>query len=441
LIAKGPHRAIYLILVSFLLALPISPSFAANLRQVFLHTLTTNPDLSNAHANKRAAGYALRRAYAGHLPTLDIRVGAGPERSNNPTTRTTLGGGRGRTLFLREGRIVAAQPLYTGGRVSAEISQAHANFSGENHQMLATRERVALDTTLAYIDLLRYRRLYALARQNVSKHLSTLTKVRIRSRSGAGRRVDTELAISRLARARTRVIEIQRQAQAVQAKYKEVTGLAIPLRLRYPSFITSSQIPENLDTAGKFALKNNPALKANSNDVFAARKQIDIAKAAYFPQLNAEVIGEHNYDLDGLPGKNQALSAQLVVSYNIFNGGADQATVREARQKLAASQAERSSAQRQVLQELKTHWSALNASRAKIVRLSHYVRASRLVVKDYITQFTLGKRALFNVLDAETELFNAQTALTNAQFDMLTETSKILADMGILATTMLVSIK
>jgi outer membrane protein, adhesin transport system len=435
---KGYLRTICLFFTAFLIGAPLQFSDAANLQQVFLKTLRTNPDMHSAHANRLASEQALRRAKAGHFPTLDLRLGAGPEYSNNPTTRAVLGGDKGRTLFARESQVVAAQPIITGGKVSAEIAQARADLSSQDYELLATREQVALDTSLAYIDLLRYRRLYALARKNVSNHLRTLRKVRLRYRRGAGRRVDTELAISRLARARTQVIEVQREAQAVQARFKQVTGLSIPLRLAFPSFINMVKLPKTLTIADGLALKTNFSLSAKQNDAVSAGEKIHIAKSAFYPTIRAELLAQNDYETDGLLGKNQVFGGQLVLSYNLFNGGADQASVREAQQQYVASRADHSSAQRQVLQSLKTNWAALNAARAKIIRLSHYVRATRLVVKDYITQFTLGKRELFNVLDEETELFNAQTALANAQFDMLTETCRILADLSLLSDAMLV---
>ena len=69
----------------------------ASLEETVQHALTTNPDILQAAANRRALDNELNQANGLYLPQIDFKAAVGPEWSNNSTTRAR--GGRGTNNF------------------------------------------------------------------------------------------------------------------------------------------------------------------------------------------------------------------------------------------------------------------------------------------------------------------------------------------------------
>lgn len=81
--------------------------------------------------------------------------------------------------------------------------------------------------------------------------------------------------------------------------------LAFILISYLPPILASEKKPISVDYAMHLAEKNSPLLSAAQFREIAARKSIDIARAAYFPTLNAEAI-----DSTGFPGSCNALGIE-----------------------------------------------------------------------------------------------------------------------------------
>ena len=62
---------------------------AQSLQETVRGALESNPEVDIVKTNRRAIDQELRQARAGYLPSLDLRGAAGPEWSDNNTTRNT----------------------------------------------------------------------------------------------------------------------------------------------------------------------------------------------------------------------------------------------------------------------------------------------------------------------------------------------------------------
>lgn len=411
-----------------LVAKPASMS----LSNVLLHTLNTNPKLLAQRSQWQASLQVLKQAKADLLPSVDLLLAGGFERSNSPTLRSA--GSTDVDLFRQESDLSVSQTLYSGGARRHGIRQQRQLAGAARYLAIAQNEAVGLAATISYLNVLRQQQLQRLARVNVANHKMVLSKVQRRHDFGANHRGNVELAASRLILAQT-IITRTRQASAIAVNdFTAVTGEA-PRALRFT--ITAPYSPAaNVNILTQSAFLHNPTILKAKSDLAAAAAAVKVAKASYYPSFMLDVGAGYNRNIDGIRGKNDDLSALLVMNYNLYRGGADQARIRQAAAEEVAADNQLVARYRAVRQQIYDSVRTLQAEKVRIGQLRRYVRMSRRLVASYNKQFAVGKQSLFNVLDAYNQLYNAKVGLLNARYDNAIEYSKLLVGQGLLIKTL-----
>ena len=117
--------------------LPLVVPQPARLEDWIARAEAASPELRSANAQREAAREAVRRARAGHLPTLDAVAQVGRSESDNPT--------RVDTRYLH--KFIGVQlnvPIYQGGAVESQVRQALAELERIEGILDGTRQDLAL---------------------------------------------------------------------------------------------------------------------------------------------------------------------------------------------------------------------------------------------------------------------------------------------------------
>lgn len=406
---------------------------AQTLAEAVHSAIGRHPEVRAALSNLRAVSETIAQSRAGYLPSLDVNLAQGRERTDSPITRAA---GPPPTLTRSEAGITASQLLFDTGATSGDVARARARAQAAQAQLEITAEAVALRTVQAYYDVLRLRALIALAEGNVSAHERTLEQVARRSQSGVGRRSDERQTAARVALAGSTLAQLRGQLLQAEAQYRNETGTA-PGDLSQ-SAVPFDALPPTLQAAVEEARASHPAVRSARLEVDAALAERDVARARYGPRVTFELAARRNHDLDGLPGLNAERTAMLVLRQNLFRGGADVARVREteARRDQAADVVAR--VQAELEREVRVAWEGLAAERARLPDLLRYAEASAEVVDAYRSQFGIGQRTLLDVLNAENELYSARGGYVSADaavavgaHRLLAATGRLLAQLGV----------
>ena len=122
------------------------------------------------------------------LPQVRLEASTGPERLNNPATiplnsiTPTLN--TGQYVAGAQGSIFVRQLLFDGFTSLHEIWRNAARVDAAAARTHERSELIALDASEAYIDVVRYTRLVALAQENVAAHKRIFGNVEQRFRGG-----------------------------------------------------------------------------------------------------------------------------------------------------------------------------------------------------------------------------------------------------------------
>lgn len=401
-----------------------SGAHATTLEQAVKEAILWHPEVSASINRRYSADEDLRAAKGGYLPSLDVTAGTGWEQSDNSTTRAA--GDHQRNLHRSESSITVTQNLFSGYATRNEVARQTATVNSRAWTVLDTSETTALQAIQYYLDVLMRRQLVALAEENLKNHQRVFDQITLRTEQGVGRQADYEQAEARLAQARNNLLTEQTNLEDSLANYQSITGkeandLTLPEKFK---------VPASLEEARQSMLKNSPLLKQAAADVEATRQQYEAAKSRFYPNVSVEVGRTMDNNVDGTRGHNQEWQAMLRMRYNLYNGGSDSATLSSFAYKMREAQDVRNNALRQLNEELRLAWNALQNAQKQVPIAKDYADRSVTVRSAYQEQFSLGDRSLLDMLDSENEVFTAQQRYVEMQFTEMFSTYRINARTG-----------
>ncbi len=399
---------------------------AQTLDEAVIQAITTGPEVGTAIHNKQAAEQQLIKTYAGYLPVVALSADYGPETSDNTTTRAA--GYQSRTLQRSDLTITASQNIFNGlGTKFAVEGDTHRAQSAA-YDAQGSIEETASNAVSAYLDVLEKQMRVQLAQENLKEHQQLFSRIELRSKSGVGRASDLDQAQGRFALARTDYMSEQAGLRDAQARYQQVVGL-MPKELQLPE-VPQQFLPETQESAVTLALASNPRLRSSISAVSSATADYRGSYAAFLPQLSVQWLNQDTNRSGGVDEQSKTESTLLQVNYNLFNGGADKAHVKQTAEQLAGAKESRNGQRRQIEEKIRVSWNAFTTADEQLKYFKEHVTATTRTREAYQKQFAIGQRTLVDLLDSENELYHARLDEIGAEMRRLTGQYQLLASMG-----------
>ena len=113
-------------------------------------------------------------------------------------------------------------------------------------------------------------------------------------------------------------------SKSVSARFQRLVGELPPAEV-YPPEALAQALPATAKDALDVLLRRNPTLYAAIENIEAAQYDINTRRAAYSPRLDFRARTENTENYLGARGDRDFNVAELVVNWNLFNGGSDKA--------------------------------------------------------------------------------------------------------------------
>lgn len=411
------RHTVRLLMSATILGLSASAASAITLSEVVEKSTQEHPEVRMSIQNREAIRQEWKNAVGSYNPRVDIMLGSGHERSNNPTTRNRSNRNDKdghRSLWRNEARLTVNQMIFDGFETDAETCQQRARYESASYTIEETRENIALRTVEAYLNVLKTKDQLELQKENVEIHQTYLNQMKKRATSGTGSQADVRQAQGRLALAEANMLSAQGDYRDAQIDFNEIVGMK-PKDLK--AYATpKSGLPSDLENAIERAFENSPALKSANADIEAAEKAVEVAKAAFYPRLDLELEAARQHNLDGSEDANNEYSAMTRMRYNVYNGGSDTASKNERKARLAEAKDALQRDKRLVEENVYTTWNELQTAKKRLTPLSSHVNSADQTRTAYKKQFDIGQRSLLDVLDSEVEYVNAKAAHINGKY-------------------------
>lgn len=404
---------------------------ARDLASAVRKALDTNPEVSARMNALRAASEAVAVAKGGFLPRVDLEAEAG-RNSDKITGRTPA-----ETQNLNRAGLAlsVSQLLWDGMALSNDISRLDHERTARWFELNAASEEAAAEVGRAWIDVQRMRRMVQLAEDNYVQHRYAFDQIQSRVRAGVGRGVDQEQANARLALAESNLTTEKSNLHDVTERYLRLVGEAPPANLPRVAGL-ERRIPATTSEAMAAAARGNASISAAIENLRAAKATAAQREAAWQPRVEARGRFGGGKNFDGVADQKRDANLGLYLNWNLFNGGADRARIRQ--QAAVVNQAAdlRDKACRDVRQ---TAAIAHNDVRKLVEQLALLDRNTIAIEKArdaYRQQFDIGQRSLLDLLNAENEVYTARRAYANAENDLALAHVRTLASSGQLITAL-----
>ena len=408
-----------------LTALSLIPFFASaqvqTIKDAAQEAVLTNPEVQlKWHAFLAAKGE--RDVAAGnYLPKLDVSAGTSFEKHDEPLLMDNFNS-HSQTVTL-------TQMIYDGFATSNEVDRLDHNRLVKLYDLYDITETTTLEVVKAHIDVLRYRKLVEFAEENYVQHRALYDQLQSKAAAGVGRRVDLEQSAGRLALAETNLLNETSNLHDVSARYQRLVGERPGKTLAEPTGLDQG-IPDDLTTAMQKSSTESPALLAAIENVRASDSDASGHRSAFQPRVDVKLSGVHGTNINSEIGETNDKTAQIVLSWNLFNGFSDRAKLHQLADQINVSRDYRDKVCRDLRQNLEI---AYNDKR-KIAEMMKYLDQHQLSIEKardaYRQQFNIGQRTLLDLLDSENELFQAKRAYVEAEYDQQIAYARVQAGMG-----------
>jgi adhesin transport system outer membrane protein len=374
--------------------------------------VNANPDVTARFNAYRAAADAVSAARGGYYPRVDLSASVGRDHDtiNSRTPENQSVSRSGAALSL-------TQLLWDGLATQKEVGRLGHEKLARYFEVLDITEQTALEAARAYYDVIRYRRLVQLAEDSYVAHRSAFNQIQSRFRAGVGRGVDLEQAGARLALAESNLSTEVANLHDVSARYQRVVGEAPPKNLPMPTLFKQG-IPASATDASNEAVRNNAAISASIESLRSARELVSARESAYQPKVEARVRSGAGNNFDGVVDQRRDASAEIVLNWNLFNGGTDRARVRQQVNLLNQAADLRDKACRDARQVVAIAYNDTRKLNDQLLYLDRNTLAIEKARDAYRQQFDIGQRSLLDLLNSENELYTARRSYANAEYDL-----------------------
>ncbi|HYL32054.1 MAG TPA: TolC family outer membrane protein [Stellaceae bacterium] len=387
-------------------------------------TVQTNPKILSQEHNRAEVDSELRRARSLYLPQVDMRSSLGPEYTENIFTPQ---GSNGQHI-RQELSAVLTQKLYDGGATTAEVDHQLGRARSAAYRVAENAQYTGLDAVEAHLDVVRLRSILALADKNVQAHAEIVQRVQTRSAGGAGSVASLNQALARYEAAQAERDQVRGELADAEARYLTIVGQA-PGTLESP-VVPVGLLPTDVDASIRVMRNTNPVVKAREADIDSAKAAVELADSRFDPKINLEVGGDHNHNVGGVPGRDNEARALVVLTWNLYSGGADIHNREAAYAQVEQARTDRLEALRKSEQDLRQAWAAYEAAQHRVPLLTSAAQHDSEVRTAYGEQYQLSQRSLLDLLDAQNDYFQAQINAENAQSQAVFQAYKILAIQG-----------
>ena len=372
-----------------------------------------HPQVQSQIQNLQAAGMDLKVTQQAYWPTPSISMERVQTQSPDPAYT-----GSPQVLTIR-----LQQPLWTGGRLTAQSNKAIATQAIEQARLLEIQQGLALKTLQAWTEVVMAQRQQQVLEKSETVQTQLLQKIKRRAEQGLSPLNEVNYANLRLVQVRQdRFNALQQENQAwirltqwvPEARNLGQTLIHPNIQLRTVDELVLQQTLSQWEALG---LNNSPLLLRLERVVQLQLAELAEKRAALQPEVY--VRAEHqrgNYTYANTPNTNRVFVG-LSASTGAGLGLAYQLAALQNKQDGALQ--EIVAARRNLLEAIQSDFLNVNARQSKAQMLLLNLESSQEIQSAWERQFINGKKTWIDVMNAARETSQAELAVIENEMSWL----------------------
>lgn len=381
-----------------------------------------NQTLKEARLNLNQAQAQLQEALGAEFPTLSLQTDL--QRSTSATseirasnTNVNFQSPDGVTTDLNA-TLQLNYNLYTGGQRSAQIRRAESQVQTQQLALEQAAEQLRFDVTDAYYSVQQADSQVEIARAAVADAEQSLRDAQLLEQAGLGTRFDVLQAEVDLANEEQNLTRSKSQRRISRRRLVETLGLGQQIE------VTAATPPEvagtwelSLEESIVLAYQNRSELEQQLQQREIAQEDEVIALASIRPQVSLftrynvrDIIDDGSGGGTGA-GDGLAIGAQL--QWTLYDGGQARARAQQAKENAAIAENRFDQTRNQIRREVEQAFYNLQANEQNI-------DTARVAVEQGEESLRLARLRFQAGVGTQTDVINAQSALTQARGNLLT---------------------
>ncbi len=423
-------KMLFLGILPFLLPSAVS---GLTINEALVHVINTNPEVRERIENYRAVEQDHDIAFSGYLPVVDVQYGIGEKRYDDTIPEYGTDNYQYTEAFIR-----ARQNLFHGFGTQNDVEQQNKRLISAEYYLMEKVSQLGLEMINTYLEIIKARKILDLAKENHEVHKEYFSKIKQRTASGAGSQGDMEQISGRMALSHSNVIVAQNNLMDAETNFLRIYGYGQPVSpsdLKETS-VDQTLIPKTLESAEELLERQYPSILASQNNVKALEAGYQQAKENYYPWVDLE-LKQSYYDNDadsdvitGLRDEVDQTTIMLVATWNLYNGGADDALVEKSAARMFEESDRMLNIKRLASERLRLSWAAKERLAEQLTYLKQHRDYSKKTLNAYNEEFNLGRRTLLDLLDVKNEFFLSRKAYISAHYDQILAKYRVIENVG-----------
>ena len=377
-----------------------------SLREAVDVALRTHPLLKASEQNLRAAEFRVDQVRGGFLPQLYFNTSMTRWDWVLPNKRILLGN----SLNDLYAEFTLQQLLYNGGKTGIQSDLAHTLVETESVTRQRLQQAIVYSVARAYLLLLKAERLVGvqeLAIENLREHVTT---AELLYRSGKVSQLDVLKAQTQIALANEELVKAKNSVTVRRQEIFGAMGVDTVYDFRTVDLTEALWQREQLRSLREDSLlsllNRHPDLQRAELDIQEREQEISLAQTDYYPSVF--VRGSYNWEDSRVFPGNKNWNIGVGLSLPLFQGGATQASVDQAKSRTEAARATEEALRQRIQVAVRTNLTTLDDTRSRVRSAAEIVRLAEESEKVASLKYRTGKGTNLDVLDAEMVLTNAR---------------------------------
>lgn len=411
---------------------------AISLKDSVEKVLATNPEVIAEKNNQKAFRKYIDERRGNYYPRIDID-GTLEKSSTKKDYDEDNASGLIDTTDEEDGYnfgIALNQMLYDGDLTPSRVREAKHNELANKYRTRANIEDVVLETINAYTGLVQYNELLALTKDMIATNEENL-EIAKEKESISGEVLETYQVDSKLNFVKEKYLEEKDLKSSRLSTFKRYIGSEADGSEIRPN-IDMNKIPTSLQKAVELAVLRNNEVLEQIERIKAQREKIAQADATFLPTLGLELkaLTDNDLSLDE-EGKENQVFGRINLAWNLYNGGGDYAVSKQEELFLAEQKDRLDGITNKVVENTKVNYQRFMKNKDRIEVLKKYVAANENIVDVYKSEFEAGTRTFVDILNAQTELYEAKKSLVNREYELYSNYYEMLNSSSMLSDSIL----
>lgn len=386
---------------------------------------TTNPAIGAERARLRALDERVPQARALSMPQIGATASYGNKLGDSSIST------KASDVNPYAYGLKITQPLFRGFRTLNALDAAEASVMAGRAALADREQTLLLDTVDAYSTVVRERKILKLREDNVRILRSVLSQTQTGFQGGDLTKTDISQAQARLVAGEAELARARAMLAEAENNFERLVGHKPPAKLQEPT-VAVSLLPQTKEAALGRAQSVNPKLTQAQYLSKAAEAERKVAQGEFLPTINLEASWQRAHAQQSAVYTETERTVFVRLTAPIFTGGADFSKVREARATETQRKLEAQDAQRLVAAASLSSYDQYLSAVQRIALVQRQVVASQEAAKGTRLEFSINRRKIVDVLNAQDEVVQAKIALESARYEKTIAAYALIANTGTL---------